>query len=92
MKILAMYISQYRMMEVQHGMHTVKSHGAIVAKRHMHDWLIFLLLAVIEIILNSIRPFYRFVGKDMLTDLKYPFKNNTVPVWAVPVSFLCLCY
>lgn len=54
----------------------------------MHDWLIFLFLVVMDIILNAIDPFYRFVGKDMMTDLKYPFKNNTVPVWAVPVGSL----
>lgn len=56
----------------------------------MHDWLILLLLAAIEVILNIIHPFYRFVGKDMMTDLKYPMKDNTVPVWAVPVSIILL--
>ncbi|KAK3036704.1 hypothetical protein RJ639_030528 [Escallonia herrerae] len=64
--------------------HTIKSHGASVARKHRHDWLILLLLAGIEVILNIIHPFYRFVGKDMMTDLKYPLKDNTVPVWAVP--------
>lgn len=53
----------------------------------MHDWLILVLLGVIVIILSTIHPFYRFVGKDMMTDLKYPLKSNTVPIWAVPVSF-----
>lgn len=53
----------------------------------MHDWLILLLLVVIEVVLYVIHPFYRFVGKDMMTDLKYPLNENTVPVWAVPVSF-----
>ncbi|XP_023746271.1 putative lipid phosphate phosphatase 3, chloroplastic isoform X2 [Lactuca sativa] len=62
----------------------MKSHGRKVARLHMHDWLILLLLAIIEIILNIIHPFYRFVGKDMMTDLKYPMKDNTVPLWAVP--------
>ncbi|KAK3031563.1 hypothetical protein RJ639_036362 [Escallonia herrerae] len=64
--------------------HTIKSHGASVARKHKHDWLILVLLAGIEVILNIIHPFYRFVGKDMMTDLKYPLKDNTVPVWAVP--------
>ena len=50
-----------------------------------------MLLAVIEIILYVTHPFYRFVGKDMMSDLRYPLKDNTVPVWAVPVSFP-LCY
>lgn len=53
----------------------------------MHDWLILMLLVVIEVILNVIEPFHRFVGKDMLTDLSYPLKDNTVPTWAVPVCF-----
>ncbi|KAL0430186.1 UNVERIFIED_CONTAM: Lipid phosphate phosphatase 1 [Sesamum radiatum] len=64
--------------------HTIKSHGGQLARNHKHDWLILLLLVVIEIILNVINPFYRFVGEDMMTDLKYPMKDNTVPVWAVP--------
>lgn len=51
----------------------------------MHDWLILLLLVVVEVILNLIEPFHRFVGEEMLTDLKYPMKGNTVPFWAVPV-------
>lgn len=53
----------------------------------MHDWLILLLLVVIEATLLAIHPFRRFVGKDMMEDLKYPMKENTVPFWAVPVSF-----
>lgn len=39
-----------------------------------------------------IHPFYRFVGKDMMTDLKYPMKENTVPFWAVPVKTLSLLH
>ncbi|XP_022853080.1 lipid phosphate phosphatase 2-like [Olea europaea var. sylvestris] len=70
--------------------HTVKSHGPTVARTHKHDWLILLLLAAIEVILNIIHPFYRFVGKDMMTDLKYPMKDNTVPVWAVPMYAVLL--
>lgn len=78
------------MREVQLGAHTVRSHGMQVAKTHMHDWLILMLLVIIVIALNVINPFYRFVGKGMMTDLKYPLKSNTVPVWAVPVSFLSI--
>lgn len=74
------------MREVQLGSHTVKSHGLTVARAHLHDWLMLVLLILIEIILYTIHPFYRFVGKDMMTDLKYPFKSNTVPAWTVPVS------
>ncbi|KAK9272595.1 hypothetical protein L1049_002969 [Liquidambar formosana] len=80
----------YRMREVQLGSHTIRSHGATVARTHMHDWLILLLLAVIEVILFVIHPFYRFVGKDMMADLKYPLKSNTVPVWAVPMYAVLL--
>ncbi|KAH7571101.1 hypothetical protein JRO89_XS05G0253700 [Xanthoceras sorbifolium] len=78
------------MRETDLGAHTIKSHGASVARNHMHDWIILLLLAVIEGILFTVHPFYRFVGKDMMTDLKYPFKDNTVPGWAVPIYAVLL--
>ncbi|KAK4284175.1 hypothetical protein QN277_001043 [Acacia crassicarpa] len=81
---------QFRMREIQLGSHTVMSHGYSVARTHRHDWLILLLLVVLEIILYIIHPFYRFVGKDMMTDLKYPLKSNTVPVWAVPMYAVIL--
>lgn len=70
---------------IQLGRQTIRQHGAQVARIHMHDWLILLLLVVIEIVLNIIEPFHRFVGADMMTDLKYPLKENTIPLWAVPV-------
>lgn len=74
------------MREVQLGAHTVKSHGVKVARTHMHDWIILLLLVVIDVTLNLIRPFYRFVGEEMINEFKYPLKSNTVPFWAVPVG------
>ncbi|KAI3433198.1 acidPPc domain-containing protein, partial [Psidium guajava] len=83
-------LKKERMDQVELGRHTIKSHGAALAKNHMHDWLILLLLAVLEVILFIIHPFYRFVGKDMMTDLKYPMKRNTVPFWAVPVYAVLL--
>lgn len=67
------------------GCYTIKSHGTKVARLHMYDWIILLLLAVIDGLLNIIEPFHRFVGRDMMTDLRYPLKGNTVPFWAVPV-------
>lgn len=79
-----------RVREVDLGAFYIKSHGTKLARSHMHDWLILVLLAVIEIVLNIIHPFYRFVGKDMMTDLKYPMKENTVPVWAVPIYSVLL--
>lgn len=66
--------------------HTIQSHGSTLAWDHKLDWLIMLLLLAIEAVLYIVGPFYRFVGVDMMTDLKYPMKENTVPVWAVPVS------
>lgn len=74
------------MMEL--GSHTVRSHGVTVARIHMHDWLILMLLVAIYVILNRIDPFHRFIGKDMMADLKYPLKDNTVPSWSVPVRNL----
>lgn len=76
------------MVDIQLGAHTIKSHGKKVLKVHLHDWLILVLLIVIDVILNIIEPFHRFVGKDMMTDLRYPFKGNTIPFWAVPVCYL----
>ncbi|RVW16977.1 Lipid phosphate phosphatase 2 [Vitis vinifera] len=67
------------MPEIQLGAHTIRSHGLKVARSHMHDWLILILLVVIEVILNVIEPFHRFVGKEMLTDLSYPLQTNTIP-------------
>lgn len=76
------------MPEIQLGAHTLRSHGVQVARIHMHDWLILFLLVVIDIALNVIEPFHRFVGKGMMEDLRYPLKGNTVPFWAVPVCWV----
>ncbi|KAL6560219.1 hypothetical protein OROHE_006226 [Orobanche hederae] len=76
--------------KVEIGMHTIRSHGTTVARSHRHDRFIMLLLVVIEIILNIIHPFYQFVGKDMMSDLKYPMKDNKVPVWAVALYAVLL--
>ncbi|XP_056696540.1 lipid phosphate phosphatase 2 isoform X2 [Spinacia oleracea] len=56
----------------------------------MHDWLILFLLVGIDIVLNVIEPFHRYVGKDMMEDLMYPLKENTVPFWAVPIIAILL--
>ncbi|KAK3031564.1 hypothetical protein RJ639_036363, partial [Escallonia herrerae] len=74
-----------KMPEVQLGATTIRSHGIAVARIHIHDWLILVLLVVIEVILNVVEPFHRFVGEDMMTDLKYPLKGNTIPLWGVPI-------
>lgn len=77
--------AESRIMDGRLVTHTVRSHGIVVARTHMYDWLILIVLVVILIVLNLINPFYRYVGKDMMMDLKYPLKDNTVPLWAVPV-------
>lgn len=76
--------------QIDPSAHTIKSHGATLARNHIHDWLILVLLMVIEVVLNIIHPFHRFVGRDMMEDLKYPMKGNTVPAWSVPVSSFTL--
>nr|GMC99151.1 lipid phosphate phosphatase 2-like isoform X1 [Ipomoea batatas] len=78
------------MREIQVEQQTVRSHGVTVARSHITDWLILLLLLVILVVLNVIHPFYRFVGRDMVGDFKYPLKNNTVPIWAVPIYAVLL--
>ncbi|XAR72308.1 Phosphatidate phosphatase [Bertholletia excelsa] len=78
------------MPDIQLPAHTIRSHGAQVARIHMHDWLILFLLVVVDVILNLIEPFHRFVGEEMLSDLKYPLKDNTIPFWAVPVIAILL--
>ncbi|XP_057804743.1 lipid phosphate phosphatase 2-like isoform X3 [Salvia miltiorrhiza] len=77
---------QSEMWDARDVAHTVRSHGVRLARTHMHDWLILVLLGSIIVGLNIIHPFYRFVGKDMMSDLKYPHKSNTVPFWVVVLS------
>ncbi|XP_028757859.1 lipid phosphate phosphatase 2-like isoform X1 [Neltuma alba] len=83
-------LKQVSMGQVDPAAHTIKSHGASLARNHLQDWLILLFLLVLEVILYAIHPFYRFVGRDMMEDLKYPMKDNTVPVWAVPLYAVLL--
>lgn len=66
--------------------HTLRSHGMTITRTHVHDWVVLIVLVIVAVILNVIHPFYRFVGKDMMSDLKYPLKDNTVPLWTIPVS------
>ncbi|XP_071692753.1 lipid phosphate phosphatase 2 [Rutidosis leptorrhynchoides] len=78
------------MPEIQLGAHTIRSHGTQVARTHMHDWFVLLFLMVMEVILNVIEPFHRFVGEEMMIDLKYPLQDNTVPLWVVPIIAILL--
>ncbi|XP_052176626.1 lipid phosphate phosphatase 2-like [Diospyros lotus] len=79
----------------EYGTHTIKSHGSMLARYHMQDWLMLPLLLLVIGGLNYIEPFHRYVGKDMMTDLTFPFKEDTIPMWAVPVYailFPCLIF
>jgi len=76
------------MAKIMLGSHSVKSHGWKVAREHLCDWLILVVLGLIDIVLNVIEPFHRYIGPDMLTDLTFPFYEDTIPMWAVPVSKL----
>ncbi|GAB2280030.1 Lipid phosphate phosphatase 2 [Dionaea muscipula] len=78
------------MPDIQLGAHTIRSHGLKVVRVHMHDWVILVLLAVLDGVLNLIEPFHRFVGEGMMEDLMYPLKSNTVPFWAVPLIAILL--
>ncbi|KQK02600.1 putative lipid phosphate phosphatase 3, chloroplastic [Brachypodium distachyon] len=72
------------------GSHTIQTHGARLARKHTHDWVVLILLAAAVLALHYAPSFARFVGKDMMTDIKYPVKQSTVPAWAVPIiSILC---
>ncbi|KAG2271564.1 hypothetical protein Bca52824_066119 [Brassica carinata] len=67
------------------GSHTVKSHGWKVAREHLIDWIILVLLGIVIIVLNIMEPFHRYIGPDMLTDLTFPLYQDTIPIWAVPI-------
>ncbi|RDX65977.1 putative lipid phosphate phosphatase 4, partial [Mucuna pruriens] len=65
-----------------------QSPGSKLAVVHMHDWLVLLLLAAMDGVLNLVEPFHRYVGKEMMVDLMFPFKEDTIPMWGVPVHSL----
>lgn len=54
-------------------------------KFHVFDWILLISLGGLDVLLNIINPFHRFVGNTMLNDLMYPIKDNTIPFWAVPI-------
>ncbi|KAL2333012.1 hypothetical protein Fmac_014225 [Flemingia macrophylla] len=62
-----------------------QSPGSKLALSHKQDWLILVLLAATDGLLNLVEPFHRYVGKDMMTDLMFPFKEDTIPMWGVPI-------
>ena len=75
------------MQEVRLPSHTIQTHGASLARKHTHDWFVLILLAAIVVALHYVPAFSRFVGRDMMIDIRYPVKPSTVPAWGVPVCF-----
>jgi diacylglycerol diphosphate phosphatase / phosphatidate phosphatase len=73
------------MHDVRLPSHTIQMHGASLARKHTHDWVVLILLAAIVVALHYALAFSRFVGRDMMTDVRYPVKPSTVPAWGVPV-------
>jgi len=63
----------------------LRTHGKQVARLHLFDWIVLLLLVAMYAVLGMVQPFHRFVAEDMMASLRYPMKGNTVPSWAVPV-------
>jgi hypothetical protein len=60
-----------------------------LVKYHWTDWVCLVILIIIEIILEVIHPYKRYVGpKNFITgELLYPMHSQTIPFYAVPVSF-----
>lgn len=63
----------------------LRTHGKQVARLHLFDWIVLLLLVAMYAVLGMVQPFHRFVAEDMMASLRYPMKGNTVPSWAVPI-------
>ncbi|RCV22373.1 hypothetical protein SETIT_4G215300v2 [Setaria italica] len=63
----------------------LRTHGKEVARLHLFDWIVLVLLVATYAVLGLIQPFHRFVAEDMMATLRYPMKDNTVPGWAVPI-------
>ena len=66
----------------------LRTHGKQVARLHLFDWIVLLLLVAMYAVLGLLQPFHRFVAEDMMASLRYPMKDNTVPSWAVPVWYI----
>lgn len=75
-------------MQPEQGYRGIRSSGLKVARTHMYDWFMLMVLIGMWAIIHILHPFYRFVGKDMIGDFKYPLKGDTVPFWSVPVSII----
>ncbi|WOG86441.1 hypothetical protein DCAR_0205646 [Daucus carota subsp. sativus] len=70
------------MSESQFG---ANSHVLKLVRRHRHDWVVLILLGLIDGMLILIEPFHRYLSEEKLTpDIKYPFHHDTIPMWVVP--------
>lgn len=66
------------MSESQFG---ANSHVLKLVRRHRHDWVVLILLGLIDGMLNLIEPFHRYLSEEMLTpDIKYPFHHVIIPM------------
>lgn len=74
------FISQNYMREFQF-------HGITLARKHLRDWLILIILIAMLTSPSNRLTSYRFIRKDMMNDIKYPHKPNTMSSWAIPVCF-----
>ncbi|EFJ15968.1 hypothetical protein SELMODRAFT_117725 [Selaginella moellendorffii] len=61
-----------------------------LARRHILDWIVVVLLGGAFYGLHVLHPFQRFVGRYMLDDLRYPMKSSTVSFVYVPVISLAV--
>ncbi|CAM6081806.1 unnamed protein product [Calypogeia fissa] len=57
---------------------------------HIRDWIVIIICIILDVILNIIHPFARFVGKINIDSVSFPLKKNTVPLWAVPIIALVI--
>ncbi|XP_022158499.1 putative lipid phosphate phosphatase 3, chloroplastic [Momordica charantia] len=73
------------------GHQTAVSGGAAaVLKRRRLDWLMVLVLMFMYFGIFKIQPFRRYVGRDMIANVKYPLMGVTIPFWTVPLYAVVL--
>lgn len=72
--------------------HTNLGFGRLIL-HHWKDWIFVIILLILEVILQIIHPYKRYVGAHMFVtgELMYPMRNQTVPTYAVPVCFPAFC-
>ena len=81
------------MMSMSESQFGANSHVLKLVRRHRHDWVVLILLGLIDGMLILIEPFHRYLSEEKLTpDIKYPFHHDIIPMWAVPVRSSSLNY